>query len=254
MELLVQFLLRLSFGMAAAMLCVSARHVTSGYYRNNLYVLLGLNVLVALLVWLAPADVGMSSWSAVLAGAASYLGAAAWLYEKAGPGLLALAVVGVGSLAGACLSLPNLASGDSPLSQALWALDPLAGGAVLGVTMAAMLLGHWYLNAPGMSLAPLKRLVALMITVLVIRGALAACGAVLECRTATAIDLSEALFAALRWLSGIVGALAVAVMARQTLKIPNTQSATGILYVGVILTFIGELTAMLLSRGKPFPL
>jgi hypothetical protein len=55
------------------------------------------------------------------------------------------------------------------------------------------------------------------------------------------------LFLTLRWLSGIVGALALAVMTWQTLKIPNTQSATGILYVGVIVTFLGELLALLLA-------
>jgi len=43
-------------------------------------------------------------------------------------------------------------------------------------------------------------------------------------------------------------------MAWQTLKIPNTQSATGILYVGVMTTFLGELTAQLLSQDAAFPL
>jgi hypothetical protein len=36
-------------------------------------------------------------------------------------------------------------------------------------------------------------------------------------------------------------------MTYKTLKIPNTQSATGILYVGVIGTFLGELTSLLLN-------
>ena len=58
----------------------------------------------------------------------------------------------------------------------------------------------------------------------------------------------------MRWLTGIVGTTVIAVMARQTLKIPNTQAATGILYVGVVFTFVGELTSLLLSRGEPFPL
>jgi len=254
MQLLVQFIFRLSFGMAAAMLCVSPRQVTSGYYRNNLYVLLGLNVLASLLVWLAPAESNMSLWPAALAAAASYVGAAAWLYDKAGPGWLALAVVSVSSLTGAWLSQLVPATTGTPTGRLLWTLDPVGSGAVLGVTMAAMLLGHWYLNAPGMSLSPLRRLVTMLVAVLVLRGVFAACGAVLEYRTATAVDLSEALFAAMRWLSGIVGAIGVAIMARQILRIPNTQSATGILYVGVILTFVGELTALLLSRGKAFPL
>jgi hypothetical protein len=43
-------------------------------------------------------------------------------------------------------------------------------------------------------------------------------------------------------------------MTWQTLKVPNTQSATGILYAGMILAFIGELTAALLSAESPFPL
>jgi hypothetical protein len=43
-------------------------------------------------------------------------------------------------------------------------------------------------------------------------------------------------------------------MAWKTLKIPNTQSATGILYVGVIGTFLGELTAMLLHLDTIYPL
>ena len=58
---------------------------------------------------------------------------------------------------------------------------------------------------------------------------------------------------------GLVGRLdrrreALAVMTWQTLKIPNTQSATGILYVAVIGVFIGELTSQLLSAHASFPL
>ena len=35
-------------------------------------------------------------------------------------------------------------------------------GSLAGAFMAAMLLGHWYLNAPGMKISPLVRLTALM--------------------------------------------------------------------------------------------
>jgi len=41
--------------------------------------------------------------------------------------------------------------------------------------------------------------------------------------------------------------LMLGILTWQTLKIPNTQSATGILYAGVIVTFIGELTSQLLA-------
>lgn len=252
MQLLVQFVLRLSFGLAAAMLAVSPRQVTSGYYRNNAYVLLGLNALAALVIWLAP-QAGSHVWPAVVAAVASYLAAASWLYEKAGPGLLALAAAAATSLTGALLNEPSRLPGAANSARWLGPADPATGGAVLGVTMAAMLLGHWYLNAPGMSLAPLFRLIHLMIAVLAVRAALAAGGLFLTWHAGENFDLTQWLFVALRWLTGLVGAIIVALMARETLKVPNTQSATGILYVGVIVTFIGELTSLLLSRGEPFP-
>ncbi|HJN07493.1 MAG: hypothetical protein QGG09_18755 [Pirellulaceae bacterium] len=46
----------------------------------------------------------------------------------------------------------------------------------------------------------------------------------------------------------------LALMAWYTLKVPNTQSATGILYAGVILTFLGELTSQLLSVDTLYPI
>ena len=48
MEILAQFLLRLSFGLAVGMAITSSRQVSSGYFRNNLYVMLGLTTLAAL--------------------------------------------------------------------------------------------------------------------------------------------------------------------------------------------------------------
>ena len=61
------------------------------------------------------------------------------------------------------------------------------------------------------------------------------------------------LFLALRWLFGLAGVAALAVMAWKTLAIPNTQSATGILYVAVIGAFVGETMSLLLSAEATFP-
>ncbi|HJT30446.1 MAG TPA: hypothetical protein VJ783_00160 [Pirellulales bacterium] len=252
MQILFQFLLRLSLGMAGAMAVTSPRRVTSGFYRNNLYVLFGLNVLAGLVAWASPADAPLPLWPPIAAAALSYCGAAFWLYELAGPGLLALAAI-----AATCLTGTWLAAAPQDGSAAgvwLWRLDPICGGAVLGVTMAAMLLGHWYLNSPGMSLAPLMRLTAGLIGAVALRAVLSGLGLALAFRTAGPFATDQWLFISLRWLTGVVGAMAVAVVARQTLKVPNTQSATGILYVGVIVTFLGELTAQLLSRSSDFPL
>ena len=61
-------------------------------------------------------------------------------------------------------------------------------------------------------------------------------------------------FLAIRWLSGIAAPLILAWMSWKTLQIPNTQSATGILYVAVITTFTGELSSQLLTAQVLYPL
>lgn len=252
MILLTQFLFRLAFGLTAAMAVASPRQVTSGYFRVHLYVSLGLHVLAALVAWSAPERFAL--WPPVAAAAVSYVGSVAWLYEKPRAGRLALLLVAALSLCGAWLAeAPERKSGD-PAATVLAALDPVGGGLVLGATMAAMLLGHWYLNTPTMQLAPLRRLVLLMAAVVVARAAVCGTGLALEWSTHGTPDTARLLFLALRWAAGLVGALAVAWLAWATLKVPNTQSATGILYVGVIVTFLGELTGLLLSRESAFPL
>lgn len=246
LELLSQFLLRLSFGLAAAMLLVSPRQVSSGYYRNNLYVLLGMSVLAAL-VALGRGEAAVAQrWLPTAAAVVSYIGAACWLYERAGAGRLLLGGVAVLALAAAWSGLAATATGSwgawLPVRQA----GLVSSGLLLGTTTASMLLGHWYLNAPGMPLAPLVRL-------LKVTGAVLACHAVLAGVALLVVEGGgwpsglAGLLLALRWLFGLVGAGVLLGMAWQTLKVPNTQSATGILYVQVIAVFLGELASLLLS-------
>jgi hypothetical protein len=256
--ILNQFILRMSFGMALAMALTPARLVTSGYYRNNMYVLLGLNVLASLIAFQAPADVGLHLGPPLVAAIVGYLGAVMWLYERPRLGIAALVIVAAVTLGGAWWDgqSPESATAQSGSLAGIllhW-LDPVSGGLVLGTTMAAMLLGHWYLNAPGMQLLPLERLVLAIGAAVVLRTLCSGCGLALEVAYGPTMPTSEALMITLRWLSGLLGTSVVAWMSWQTLKIPNTQSATGILYVGVIATFLGELTAQLLSRTSLFPL
>lgn len=253
MLLLTEFILRLSFGLSLAMACTSPRWVSSGYYRNNLYVLLGLNVLASLVAWMGLQEPPLPLWPPAAAAVLSYVGAVLWLYEAPRSGRAVLAAIAAVTLVGAWLLGGTTESASSGASVLAW-LDPIGGGLVLGATMAAMLLGHWYLNAPGMSLDPLKRLVLAMGAALVLRGLVCGLGLAADFAAEGPYDLQRWLFLSLRWLAGLAGAGAAAVMAWQTLKIPNTQSATGILYVGVIVTFVGELTSLLLSDESLYPL
>jgi hypothetical protein len=249
--ILIQFILRLSFGMAAAMTLVPPRDVTSGYYRNNLYVLLGLNSLAALALGTAEHSLAAAS-SAIAAAILSYFGAVAWLYERPTLGLGFLGAIAVTDLAAAWGA--TSATSASSATWLLAGLDPASGGLVLGTTMAAMLLGHWYLNAPGMPLAPLVRLIGLLGVAVILRVIVCGAGLGLEIDAAGRPDVTETIFLGMRWIGGLVGTAILAVMAWQTLKIPNTQSATGILYVAVITTFLGELASGLLSAQATYPL
>jgi hypothetical protein len=249
MPLLTEFVFRLGFGLALAMSLTQASRVTGGFFRNHLYVLLGINVL-ATLAALADRE-RFLLWPPLAAAVVSYLGAALWLYEKPRPGVAALVIVASLDLSGAWLS--QWPAGDtSPFGRLLHLLDPVSGGLLLGSTIAAMFLGHWYLNTPTMELAPLRRLLKLMAASLVLRVTAAAAG-FMAIAWYGDLPLLNVPLLALRWLAGLVAMAGVIWMTWQTLKIPNTQSATGILYVGVILSFLGELVSLLLSQDSRFP-
>jgi len=250
-QILVQFLLRLSFGLAAAMAVTSPRQVSSGFFRVHLWVLLGLNTLVCLASFGRSADLPGALWVAAIgAGTAvlCWVGAVCWLYELSRAGRLVLCLITIAGMGGAALATrwPWQAT-PGRLGAPL--LDLLTGGLLLGTTICAMFLGHWYLTSPGMDLRPLRRLLAGMLAAVVARGLV--CGWGLSGpwdAPGSASGLVWALFS-LRWLAGVVGALILGGLAWQTLRIPNTQSATGILYVGVVFVFLGELSAQLLSAA-----
>jgi hypothetical protein len=254
-HLLVQFIFRLTLGLALAMGLTNARLVTSGYYRVHLWVLMGLNTLASLAIY---SDREYDHWATVFALAmgltiASYAGAILWLYERSSAGTLLLYGIAIASLVAAALALRWPATTTS-LGYTLGMLDLASGGWLLGVTMAAMLLGHWYLNTPTMELVPLKRLVLLMALAIVLRTAVSAAGLGLNLAYGEPLELAHKTFIALRWLSGLLGTGTMALMTWYVLKVPNTQSATGILYAGVILSFIGELASQLLSVETLYPL
>jgi hypothetical protein len=251
MSILIQFLFRMSMGLAFGMAVTSPREVTSGYYRNHLYVLLGLNVLATLIAISAPASYSM--WPPLLAGILCYVGSVIWLYEKPVAGILALWGITALSLWGGWQALDFTVS-QSDLALWLLQLDVPFSGLVLGVTLAAMLLGHWYLNAPGMALFPLKCLVVWMGVAIALQAIICGVGAILTWQSMPQQSVIFWMLLTVRWLFGIVLAMVCTVMSWQTLKIPNTQSATGILYVAVIGTFLGELVSLMLTSQTGYPL
>jgi hypothetical protein len=133
----------------------------------------------------------------------------------------------------------------------LWLLSALSRGAsglLLGATLTAMLLGHYYLIAPAMTIEPLKRSLNLIGVGLVARCLLACAGiwvaTVGPFGSGPGGQATDPTFLAMRWGIGFVGAAISVYLARRTVAIRSTQSATGILYITSIFVLFGELTSI----------
>jgi hypothetical protein len=237
------FCLRLAVGLIAALALLSPAQVNPRFYRAQLWIALGLSVAAGVFVrhtanailWAALAS------SVVLA----FAGSMVWALEGAPCGRTLIALTGLALTIN--LGLAEWNRDDAGEFSRRLAGDT-ASAALLGTAMTAMLLGHFYLIAPGMSLTPLLRLLAALAAAVVLRMAVAGLGLWSWTAEHSLTNLSDAtvLWLPLRWLLGFVGPLVLAWMAWQTTRVRSTQSATGILYVTVIFCFLGELTGQLL--------
>jgi hypothetical protein len=255
--MLALFCLRLALGLLAALLTLAgvAGPVNPRFYRVHFLTALGLAACALGLLW---GDAPGSLRAALLAAAAlAALGSMAWSVEGA-PGGRVLIVLTVVAL-GLALWLTGRGAGFQPASSEkqvanlphaeLWRLaDDLASAALLGLATTAMLMGHSYLIAPSMSLRPLKRLLLGLFAALALRAALAGVGLASWTAGHSLANLTDVtvLWLPLRWGLGLVLPAVLGALAWRTLLVPNTQSATGILYIVVVFCFLGELTGQLL--------
>lgn len=247
MKLLLDFLCRFGWGMAVGLLLTPATLVPSGFFRVNLLVVLGLATAAALVAPAAEAAAGTSA-AAAAAALAAWLGSVAWLGERRGAGR-ALCGITAALLAAATMLASRPAAPVTAAALSAWAVAggaALLSGLVSGLAVHAMLLGHWYLNAPGMRVDALRRMIDLALVPWGVQLAWSVGDLVAGGWPAAAAGTTGTALLALRWLAGLAGLPLLLVMARKTLEIPNTQSATGILYVACLAAILGELTAQLL--------
>ncbi|MDA0839873.1 MAG: hypothetical protein O3B01_02360 [Planctomycetota bacterium] len=172
-----------------------------------------------------------------------------------------LGVVGIVSLLD--LAPVFLAEGAPPAVAWFLAGGVLTSALSLGGILSAMMLGHWYLVTPTLSLKPLKTLVvlagaSLLAQLVFLGGGLYATSKGIDAdlvRLVVAKPGFDALCFWIRVLVGICGGVVVAILTFRTLdKWRNTQAATGLLYVGVIIVFIGEATGRYLLAYKQLPI
>lgn len=265
--MITQFALRLIFGMSFVWCVMPRREVTSGFFRIQMLVTLGLGVLAALGTGqipeangeappvLAPSMIQMiGSVLALL----SFFGSVMWTLERRAAGTRYAFMIAL--LSGASAVLASISKSQfSTLHGNLYWLSEITTALVSGTTVGGMLLGHWYLTAPSMTTAPLNQVNMWLGIVAGAKVVLAcftvACWPLMSAQTKVIDQWSStyAIWLSLTLLGGIFGPLAVCWMVHRILKYKNTQSATGVLFVGVILAFIGEMTGALLRRELLLP-
>ena len=273
-----QFALRLICGMALGWCVSSRRDITSGFFRIQMRLLLALAVLSALLLsadvtWVEPtltpestlaanavvsAPVSQSPstartiadairWISISVAVIAYAGSIFWALGRRVPGNLCIYLLTILCVSALILHSRNVPNrGTSP--QQL--LSDVSSAAVLGGVVTGMLLGHWYLTTPAMSIHPLwwfnkAILGAVGFRMAASLWAVAGFGAT--------EDSTHQIWLGIRWVGGIVAPAVMTILVWRILKHRNTQSATGVLFAGLILVFMGEMTAALLERDTFIP-
>ena len=164
--------------------------------------------------------------------------------------LLAAIAVGVAALVRTAWSYPvDLRFEGSP--KLALSVSFLSAALLVGGSLDAMVLGHWYLVARNLSFSPLARMCGVLIAVLFVR-----CAVIAYCIWAQAEVWSESfqqgvatfftgagLFVLVRVVFGLVLPAVLLWMAWRCIRIKSNQSATGILYVAVAFILIGEIVA-----------
>ena len=270
-------LAQLWVGGTAAMLLVPMEGIGWGFYRTTTGIYLGLAVLALWVrIWLllntlsSGATWGQLSASmslpATLALATSAVLTLAFLVSLWGKHPVwsrrLLWAASLAGIAGLGLDALALGRGGSSLATSALLANAWLSSALLGLTFTGMLLGHWYLNEPGLPTRHIWRMAHWFLIAVLAQGFFPMAHgliAVVAGDPARAQQLLRVipdhpfLFGG-RVLIGIVATLVIALVIRNTLRIPNVQSATGFFYIAILTVLLGEVLgrALLLFTGVPF--
>ena len=156
-------------------------------------------------------------------------------------------------------------------ARCLYPLDALTSGLVPGSALIAMILGHYYLNIPGLAIKHLQRLTLAFLGAVVLRMVvvsvslarsrdliaplvtlLADTGRVLP--AGPGLDPFVLVLVLIHLMFGGVASGIMAFMAWRTSLISSTQSTTGILYVALLMAIMGEMASRYLLTLTGLPL
>ncbi len=183
----------------------------------------------------------------ILTAVVAYAGSVVWALGRRLPGNICIHLMML-----ACCGSLGLHSWLAPGScTGLQFLSDFSSAAVCGSVLTGMLLGHWYLTTPTMSIRPLWWFDAVIAVAACLRLAASATALVME---GTALPgMTHWIWLGIRWTGTIVAPLAVSIVVWRILRYRNTQSATGVLFAGLILVMMGEMSGALLERDLQIP-
>jgi len=135
---------------------------------------------------------------------------------------------------------------DAPLRFLFLALHASLQTLLLGAGVLAMLLGHRYLTEPTLSIVPLLFLSRIFMGLVFAEGGLALLNLILaaqspQVQNAILLNSFEGLYLWIRVMTGILGPMILAPMIIKTVHERATMSATGLLYIAMLMVIIGAL-------------
>jgi hypothetical protein len=180
-----------------------------------------------------------------------------WLRRKDSEPSLPLTLTGVIAV----VALGFECGGNESAGWLLCSFGAVGSSLLLGSVAVSMVLGHWYLVDTTLSIAPLKDGALLFAAAVVWRWlsvlvVLAREGwdVVRVTNLADVFYSTLGLFFLFRALTGLIAPMLLAGPILQTVRMRSTQSATGLLYVAMVLVLFGELISQFLTSATGFPL
>lgn len=175
-------------------------------------------------------------------------------------GMLLLGAFAAGLVISLDLLQPAFESHSGLTARFFFVSNSVLSVLVLGFSISAMLLGHWYLVQPTLSISQLMRLTYCLIGTVITRFLLGSyvCYVLLAGKSEIEVYAfclrSPGLFVLMRYLWGILGPMVLGCLIWETVRIRSTRSATGILYVTVLCVLTGEILSQYLAlfHGIPF--
>lgn len=142
----------------------------------------------------------------------------------------------------------------------MYTLTSIASSLVLGLASGAMLFGHWYLIDPNLPVDYLRSFVRLLgaalVADLIAIGLAIAMLMIGNAGHAAIRSLLESHLVLLgsRIVLGPIATLVLVWMCWQTLKVPQTMAATGLLYIAVMSALVGEMLGRFIMFRTALPL